>query len=107
VIEDSRLSYLSGHQDFVILNGGGAYVYQPFWPFPLFEVLHAVIGSTFDRTDIKLRFEVQLRKSSVPNIVVTVEVNHAALGDVKALETEVWAHQAKGAFPPHASKYSP
>lgn len=105
VIEDSRLSYLSANQEIVHLATGGAYVYSSCWPFALFETLHVAVGSTFHRTDIKLRFEIQLYNSKVPGIVITVEVGHDQLKDFRALESQLWELHANGDLPQWQQKF--
>ena len=99
MIEDSRLLYYFGNQDIVRLSTGGVYVYSTKWPFVLFETLHAAVGSTFHRTDIKLRFEVSLYNSRVPDSFIMIEVNHNQLKDFRVLESQLWELHAKGGVP--------
>jgi hypothetical protein len=99
MIRDSRLSYLSGHQDIVRLSNGGAYVYSTDWPFILFETLHAAVESKFHRTDIKLRFAVRCFSSKTPGEVITAEVDHDQLKEFRTLESQLWELHAKGGLP--------
>lgn len=100
VIEDSRLFYLSGNYEMERLKNGGVYLYAiSAWPFVLFETLHAALGSNFHRTDINLKFSVQLQQSSVPNAVITTEVSHDQLKDFQSLEARIWEIHAQGLVP--------
>mgnify|MGYP006898466576 CR=1 FL=1 len=100
MIEDSRLFYLSGHQEIERLKTGGARAYSvAAWPFVLFETLHAALGSNFHRTDINLKFSVMLRRSSVPAAVITAEVSHDQLKDFLNLEALLWELHAQGLVP--------
>lgn len=96
LIEDSRLMYLSGDQEVVRLPKGGAHVYSTAWPFSLFETLHAAVHSKFHRTEIKLRFEVQLYNCKVPSVVITTEVDHGQLKEFRTLESQLWEQHAMG-----------
>ena len=95
-ISDSRLSYWGVHSETVLLKTGGAYVYSlREWPFVLFEVLYAAIGVAFERTSIKLKFQVQFSNSAEPGTVVTLDgVEHGLLKDIPSLENYVWTKYA-------------
>jgi len=93
MIRDSRLSYWGVHQEHVPLKSGGAYVYTAAdWPFILFEVLYSAIEVQFDRTLIKLNFQVRFINSKMPETVgVWDGVEHSRLKDFHSLADEYWA----------------
>lgn len=104
MIEDSRLFYLSGHQEIERLKTGGVRAYSvAAWPFVLFETLHSALGSNFHRTNINLKFSVMLRRSSVPATVITTEVSHNQLKDFQRLEVQLWELHAQGLVPPRVN----
>ena len=92
-IKDSHLSYLGVHQEYVPIKSGGAYVYSVSdWPFVLFEVLYKAIDVPFDRTSIKLLFQVYFENKSNPGVVGFLDrVEHSMLKDYLALEKKFWA----------------
>lgn len=95
-IRDSRLSYWGIDSESVPLATGGAYFYSVReWPFVLFEVLYSAIGVTFERTSIRLKFQVRFFNSSEPLKVVTLDgVEHALLKDIHSLEEYAWTKDA-------------
>lgn len=77
-IDKGRLSYLSGHQEIEEVKTGGVYSYDfSDWPFVLFETLYAAIGVPFDRSDIDLKFHVQIHDDS--SVTVLNGIDHKLL----------------------------
>lgn len=87
IIEDSLVKYMYPPNQGIEPFSKGAYVYSTRWPFDLFEVLHAAVGSEFHRTDIKLRFLVTFINLSTSRITRKV-VNHCELKDIRILESQ-------------------
>lgn len=78
-ISDGKPVYMCGLQE-VECDGEDKvyYVVTAYdWPFLLFEVLYSAIGVSFDRTDIKLSF--QVRKASLDHVLYWPFVEHKAI----------------------------
>lgn len=95
-IRDARLTYWGIDTEYVRLKTGGVHVLSvKEWPFVLFEVLYSTIGVAFERTSIKLRFQVRFFNSAEPSRVVTLNgVEHEHLKDVRTLEHYVWTEHS-------------
>lgn len=87
MVMNGKLSYMSKNQERKPIGTGGYYVFDVgAWPFVLFGVLYAAIGIQFDRTSIKLKFQVQIFHDGENKIVRTLDgVDHCHLKDYKAI----------------------
>ncbi|MGE4268324.1 MAG: hypothetical protein AB7F25_12890 [Deferribacterales bacterium] len=84
-IKNSKLQYVTTHQEHVKCEskeGANVFTIQD-WPFILFEVLYSALGISFDRTTIKLKFQVQVESTNGSYITYYSCVEHNDLKDVK------------------------
>lgn len=95
-IRDSTLQYWGVHHEHVPSKSGGVYGYSiRDWPFVLFDVLYAAIGIAFERTSIKLMFQVLFFNSASQSKVGRLaRVEHQLLKDYHSLEKAFWADPA-------------
>lgn len=92
IISDSKLSYLGAHQEPILLKSGGANVFTlQDWPFVLFEVLYSALGISFERTSIKLKFQVMVTHPNNLYHKWIDEVDHSSLLDFRLFESLCWA----------------
>ncbi|KGM06126.1 hypothetical protein LP43_1999 [Methylophaga thiooxydans] len=82
MIRQRRIIYLGSHQEYEKVSSGGAYVYIiNNWPFVLFEVLYAALGIDFDRTSIRLKFQVMVYSTDESVVTTYNHVDHKHLKD--------------------------
>ena len=66
------------------------------WPFVLFEVLYQALGIHFERTSIRLKFDVVLINSSFPGDMGQLPaVDHSLLKDHQSLAKRYWQAYAE------------
>lgn len=86
-IRESKLSYWGVNQEAIKLNSGGANVFSiNDWPFILFEVLYIALGIPFQRTSIKLKFQVMLHYPDNLRYRWLDDVDHSLLANFQTLE---------------------
>ena len=90
LIRDGKLTYMGQNTEQIMLKDGTAHIYMTCnWPFVLFEVLYGAIGVVFDRTSIKLTFQVMLMRKGRTEVRTFDGISHDQLKDVLKLEASL------------------
>lgn len=90
-IKKSKLSYWGVNQEVIKLKSGGANVFSiKDWPFTLFEVLYIALGIPFERTTIKLKFQVMVHHPENLHFRWLDDVDHSLLVNFQNLERLCW-----------------